>query len=176
MNPQSKVKQFYIGSHLVTVDDNMIPILCKYTWYVSPSKTTFYAATNVKIGGRNHILTMHRLITGMSSSDIDHINRNGLDNRIKNLRFASKKQNSYNRERYNKYGYRGVFKRSGCNNYAFQIQKDNKKVSKGGFSTAEDAGRAYDLECLRLHGEFGIINFPEDREKYIETLRELGVE
>lgn len=47
----------------------------KFTWQVRQQKKTFYAQTNVKIGGNSHIVAMHRLITGLVSSEIDHKNR-----------------------------------------------------------------------------------------------------
>ena len=152
-------RQFYVGSHLITVDEEMIPILSKFTWHVNKDKQTFYAQTSVKIGGKTHCVSMHRLLTGLLSSEIDHINRNGLDNRLDNLRHATKKQNSYNRKRKNKFGLRGVFKRG--ESYSFQIQKDYKKVTGNGFATAEEAAAAYDAECIKLHGEFGLLNFPK---------------
>lgn len=156
-----KPREFYIGSHLIIVDEEMLPILSKYTWCVKPSRNTFYAFTNVKIGELKTVILMHRLITGMGSGEIDHINRNGLDNRLCNLRTATKKQNSYNRVRKNKFGYRGVYQAKDTPRFSFQIQIDGKKVRKHGFETPEQAARAYDEMSKELHGEFGIRNFKD---------------
>lgn len=52
---------------------------------------TFYA--------RNGNVKMHRFILGLKKGDssVDHINRNGLDNRKSNLRFATQRENVWNR-------------------------------------------------------------------------------
>lgn len=157
----NKPKEFWVKTDKVIIDEDMLPIILKYTWHIRKDKLTKYAFTNVKIGNKNFGVSMHRLLTGMSSSEVDHINRNGLDNRISNLRFATKQQNSYNRVRKNKYGYRGVFKPKKSPHYSFQIQFNGKKFTKNGFKTAEDAARAYDLKNKELHGEFGIRNFED---------------
>ena len=159
---KSEVKprcEFYIGSDLIIIDAEMMPIISKFTWHIKPDKKTKYVCTSAKIGGRNTSISMHRLLTGLSNSQIDHINRNGLDNRLINLRFATNKENSYNRERKNSLGFRGVYKHK--NNFAFQIQKDGKRYGGYGFLSAEDAAKAYDLKNKELHGEFGIRNFKD---------------
>ncbi len=143
------------------VDAEDYQFLMRYKWHTKPDKQTFYAYTNITIGGKNARVGMHRLITGMSSSQIDHKNRNGLDNRKENLRFCSKKQNSFNRARKNKFGYRGVFKVHNSPNYSVQIQVNGKRRHAHGFKTPEDAARKYDEFNKELHGEFGIRNFKD---------------
>ena len=152
---------FYVGSHYIKVDSEDIPILSRFTWHVRANKKTHYAYTNIKIGGKNHSVSMHRLLTGMVSSNIDHKNRDGLDNRKENLRHATHQQNSFNRVRKNKFGYRGVYQPTGCSTFAFQLRAGKKHVSKYGFKTAEEAARAYDIASKEIHGEFGIRNFED---------------
>jgi len=161
MTNDKPAREFKIGKHTVIVDEEMIPILAKFTWCAVKSKSTFYASTSVCVAGKRRSLLMHRLLTGMSSSIVDHKNRNGLDNRLENLRFASKSQNSQNRVRKNRFGYRGVWKPSHSPHFAFQIAAGKKKRSKYGFKTAEEAARAYDEASKELHGEFGIRNFKD---------------
>ena len=150
-----------IGEHTVLIDYEMYQIISKFTWHIRKDKQTHYAFTNIKIGSKNFGLSMHRLLTGISSSQVDHKNRNGLDNRLENLRYASKKENSYNRVRKNALGFRGVYKPKGSKNYSFQIQKDGKRYYKHGFKTIEDAAKSYDIKSRELHGEFGIRNFKD---------------
>lgn len=159
---ESKPREFWIfkvGKHSIIVDYEMVPILKLYTWHVRPDKKNFYAYTNVKVAGKNFLLAMHRLLTGMKESQIDHINRNGLDNRTANLRYASNKQNSCNRVRWNSLGYRGVYRHK--NKFACQIQFNGTKYGKTGFTTAVEAAREYDKLSKGLHGEFGIRNFKD---------------
>lgn len=157
-----KGREIVIKDHVILIDDEDFPMVSRMNWHIKKDKNTFYAYSNVKIGGKSTSISLHRFISGMVSSDIDHKNRNGLDNRKENLRYATRKQNSYNRVRKNSYGYRGVYKPKDSSNYSFQIQKDGKRVCKHGYITPEEAARAYDQESLKLHGEFGIRNFPEE--------------
>lgn len=153
--------RFYIGSHVVIVDYDMLPILKQFTWHVKPNRKSLYVHTTVKVGSKSTSISMHRLLCGLPSSEIDHINRNGLDNRLANLRFCSKGENQRNRVRKNTHGYRGVYKHKDSPNYAVQIQIAGKKYSERGFKTAEEAARRYDELSKEHHGEFGIRNFKD---------------
>lgn len=158
---ESKPREFWIGCHVAIVDAEMIPILLKFRWHVKPDKKTSYAYTNVRIGGKQTSISMHRLLSGLPASEIDHINRNGLDNRSENLRFCSKAENQRNRIRKNTLGYRGVYKPKNSSNYAAQIMIGGKRFQKRGFKTAEDAAKYYDELSKEHHGEFGIRNFKD---------------
>lgn len=147
--------------HQIYVDEEDRPFLERFNWQVKPDKNTYYLKTNVKIGGKTTTISMHRLICGLVSSDIDHINRDGLDNRKANLRFATKAENSRNRVRKNLVGYRGVYKPKDSPFFAVQIQINGKKHHERGFETAEEAARRYDELSKEHHGEFGIRNFKD---------------
>jgi hypothetical protein len=81
------------------IDEDDLIIVKKYKWRVYKTKTKYkeqyYAITDVKQpNGKNTTLYMHRLIMNVSKgSVVDHINRNGLDNRKKNLKITSQKEN-----------------------------------------------------------------------------------
>jgi hypothetical protein len=105
---------------------------------------------------------MHRLILGDTNGlDIDHINRNPLDNRRSNLRVATTSQNCANSRVYkNKLcKFRGVSPKHG--KYIARIRKDYKLVNLGLFCTAEDAARAYDSAAKSMFGQFASVNFGE---------------
>lgn len=85
---------------------------------------------------------------------VDHINCDALDNRIANLRLATKQQNMCNRgaTKSNKSGFKGVWK---CNNkYRARIMWNGEQVNLGYFKTPEEANEAYAAAAIRLHGEF----------------------
>ncbi len=161
MSSDKSPREFYVGSHLITVDAEFMPILALYTWHVLKSKKTYYAYTNVKLGNKKFALSMHRLLTGMRDVEIDHKNRNGLDNRKENLRYCTRAQNSINHVRKNKYGYRGVHKPKGTSKFAMQIKIGETRIHRYGFKTAADAAREYDRLSKEHHGEFGIRNFKD---------------
>lgn len=159
MSTTKKALEFWIGKDKVIIDEEMMPIVSMFTWHTKQCRKTKYVNTGIKIAGKKASLSLHRLLTGIKFGDVDHINRNGLDNRLSNLRHATRKQNSWNHVRKNSYGYRGVFKTNRSKSFSCQIQAHGKKYHKHGFKTAKDAAIAYDKESLRLHGEFGIRNF-----------------
>jgi hypothetical protein len=157
----SEPREFIQVNHFrVIVDKNMKPFLSLYKWHVRKNKKTYYAYTNINISGKQKQVAMHRLLTGMRKSMTDHKNRNGLDNRLDNLRCATAKQNSMNRIRKNKHGYRGVYKRKG-GLFGCQIQVGGRKIHEHGFKTAKQAALAYDELNRKYHGEFGLRNFKD---------------
>lgn len=94
-----------------------------------------------------------------SGLEIDHINRNGLDNRRSNLRIATRSQQRANQlKRTHHTTYKGIF--AWGNKWAARISYDNKKYHLGVFDFQEDAAKAYDEAARRLHGQFARLNFP----------------
>lgn len=88
--------------------------------------------------------------------DIDHKNRNRDDNRLENLREASRGQNNINSglQKNNTSGFKGAYydKRRNC--WYAEIWVENKKKFLGRFSTASDAGAAYVAAAKLYFGEF----------------------
>ena len=85
---------------------------------------------------------------------IDHINGNGLDNRICNLREATNKQNSHNvkgPQINGTSGYLGVWFDKDSNKWAARIQVDGKKKRLGKYKTPELAYEAYIAAKRELH-------------------------
>jgi hypothetical protein len=98
--------------------------------------------------------------------DIDHINGDGTDNRICNLRLASDSENLCNRSK-SQYKlpsaaalYKGVnLHRTG--RWRAYIAKDNQYIHLGMFGDEESAARAYDKAARHYHGAFAVLNFPD---------------
>ena len=88
--------------------------------------------------------------------EIDHINGIKHDNRISNLRLASRSQNNQNvrRRSDNLSGYKGVYFESGRGKYHAQIRAGGQFLYLGRFTTAADAHAAYCEAAARIHGEF----------------------
>jgi len=78
------------------ISDQDWPLVRPHKWYANRIGELWYARTNIRLpDGRQRNIKMHRLILGLLDSpqiEIDHRNRNGLDNRRCNLRIASRKQ------------------------------------------------------------------------------------
>lgn len=86
--------------------------------------------------GTKHRELVHRVIFmmhhGWLPDLIDHINRDGLDNRIENLRPACKSLNSQNRgsQKNTKHGMRGIYKDK-LGGYCVYIGLDSERVNLG---------------------------------------------
>lgn len=89
---------------------------------------------------------------------IDHIDRDGTNNRIDNLRLATRSQNTVNTlsGKNSWSGLRGVGKNVGSaiNPYYAKINVSGKLLWLGVFSTAEAAHKAYLKAAIEHYGEF----------------------
>lgn len=86
--------------------------------------------------------------------EIDHVNMNRNDNRITNLRSATKAQNTMNRKAKGKLGLKGVrVQRNGL--YSAIIWVSGKwKYLGGNCKTPEEANSLFVSAAQKLHGEF----------------------
>lgn len=105
----------------------------------------------------------HRLAwiyaNGTCPKQLDHVNGNGEDNRLCNLRPATYSQNMSNtKPRASKYG-RGIYKNK--SKYSVRINVDKKAIRLGTFETVEEAREAYRKGAKKYHGEFARIKSNE---------------
>ena len=87
-------------------------------------------------------------------AEIDHINGNRTDNRIKNLRQATRSLNNQNKYRAmsnSTHGVLGVHLHKGTNRWRARIAVDGKDYHLGLFDTPEKAHAAYVAAKRRLH-------------------------
>lgn len=90
---------------------------------------------------------------------VDHVNRNGLDNRIGNLRIARQVENAANQKRRsdNASGYRGVSWCSSTQKWRAQLQHNKRSVNIGRFETKEAAQAAYLAAAKNAFGDYLLV-------------------
>ena len=148
------------------VDPEYFDRLNSVKWYAQASREGFYALRHVRLeNGRRGISSMHREVLGAVPGEIvDHINRDRLDNRWKNLRVATEAQNRQNVGKHTDAQtseFKGVCFNRQKKMFMARIGYDGEMHHIGYFVEAEDAARAYDREALIHFGEFAYLNFPE---------------
>jgi len=120
-----------VGYAIIDLDD--VELCKKYKWYMRVPKAgdTNYVMTSFDKTGKKEFL--HRVILNyFGNLDIDHINRNGLDNRKDNLRIVTHSENISN----NKYS--GV-KKVPSGKWKATICRNYKNIYIGTFNTKEEA-------------------------------------
>ena len=151
----------YPGMYAV-VDSDDYHLVSGYSWYPMKRGGVFHAAT--KHGSQRNIY-MHRLIADFDM--VDHIDRDGLNNRRCNLRPATKSQNLMNTV--SREGsvsqYKGVSKGRQPGRWRATIKVGSVQIALGQYSTEEDAARAYDVAAVTHFGEYARTNFPIESEQ-----------
>lgn len=140
------------------VDDKDYDYLNQFKWYL---RGKGYAVRNHLRCGKKTSMRMHREIMNCShDKQIDHINRNKLDNRKCNLRFCTNSQNKMNSKGYRMSSskYKGVYFHKGNNKWCAEINFNNKQKYLGIFKIEKEAALVYNQAAIKYHGEFACLN------------------
>jgi hypothetical protein len=105
-----------------------------------------YVSRGIRRNGRYSRVMMHRVVARrggqrITGKEIDHINRNPLDNRRRNLRAVSKSANQHKSgaRRDSSTGCRGITRRTGRDTLIVRIQVDKKREYIGDYLTLDAA-------------------------------------
>jgi len=151
------------------VDDEDYERVGQYSWHVKMPCNVWYAYHLFHLDSGYYLCSMHRFIlklpVGKSGvSPVDHLDRNGLNNQKENLRICTPQENRANAPGCNG-KYKGVTFRSNKNTWRASVEVCGRSHEKCGFSTAEEAARAYDKMAIEYFGEFTYLNFPSEKIK-----------
>ena len=111
----------------------------------------------IKIDGRDY--AAHRLAWLYAHGEwpkghLDHVNRVKADNRMSNLRLATRSQNRMNAVGKSSTGFKGVYWNKSAGKFLVKLQVNGKQIYRGLFTTAEKAHKAYCAVAKHYHGEF----------------------
>ena len=115
---------------------------------------------HIRVDGRSykaHRLAWFHVYGRWPDGDIDHINGDRGDNRIANLREATRSQNNANKAASpkNRSGFKGVNYAPHVKLWRARIGVDGRSIHLGHFKTREEANAAYAVAAREHFGEFG---------------------
>lgn len=136
------------------VDDADYDRLNARRWHgflADPASGAIYATSNGE--------WMHRIVAGaVKGEEVDHRDRDPLNNQAANLRIATRSQNSFNRglRSDNTTGFKGVV--AFGDKFRGVTVLDGRRYHLGTFDDAETAALAYDRAARAVAGEFALTN------------------
>jgi len=148
------------------VDDEDFERLNQYKWcaHFQPNRAnggSFNAVRNGKVDGKFFTVLMHReIVNAPNNKQVDHKDRDSLNNQKSNLRLADHSQNGMNRglHKNNSSGYKGVYFRKDRDRFMARIKKNGRVISLGCYQTAAEAAHKYNEAAVELFGEFAVAN------------------
>lgn len=148
---------------VILVDADMYPMLSSRKWHLSGRFPYKYPKTS---NGKRDI-SMSHLVSGytpwhkVKGLVVDHINRNVLDNRRENLRFATHTQNNANKlvgQKQKWSRFKGVSGYSDWRKWKSYINVNDRQIVLGYYDTELEAAEAYNKAAVEYFGEYAMLN------------------
>lgn len=140
------------------IDNNWFDYLSSWSWYFDGRYAVREARDSEGVGRK--LVYMHRVVMGdpynTNGLEVDHKDSNGLDNRNKNLRWATRAENCRNKviRSCNTSGYVGVSFHKGMKKWRARIWVNKVEIIIGYFISKDDAALAYNDSALKYFGKF----------------------
>jgi hypothetical protein len=160
-------RRIYVGEgRYAMVDPVLFYRLNRYHWTFNSKMERPYAYRYEYISNNKvKLISMHREIMNFPAGRlVDHENGNTFDNRIDNLRSATRAENAQNRGKTRTKTtskYIGVYYDKKKNRWIVRIMCKHRKIHVGTFKDEIEAAKAHDIAAKKYHREFARLNFPE---------------
>jgi len=170
------------GTPVIISQDDIWIIQIFTSWRIAKKNGNYVTVARwmpTEYGYAKEEYRLHRLVTRASSAhEVDHINRNPLDNRRENLRLASRFDQAVNVRRRRRNGkfvskYKGVSSqklKNKTNPWRSAVSPKGKNITLGNFSNEHHAAIAYNIASRIVYGEFAFQN--EVPKKYSTSFKE----
>jgi len=135
----------------------------RYKWYAHSNNRRWYVRGSRYINGVRKRIYLHNLIKPIKikNKELDHINRNTLDNRKQNLRYVTRSLNNFNSK--TKVGgsrFKGVYWNTSRRRWIAKINYKGRQYHLGTFTNEVCAAQAYDAAAVMIAGtEIPYLNF-----------------
>jgi hypothetical protein len=167
MNESAELMVHLAGGKISLVDSDDYRWLSQWSWHAHRVRKTdkWYARRSATANGKRYCVTMHRAILerhgyDLTCLDVDHVNGDGLDNRLANIRPVTKAQNAYNRRKCPGHtsAFKGVYFDSQRAKWRASIKVNGRTIQLGRYLTEEEAALAYNDAARMYFGEFARLN------------------
>lgn len=142
------------------VDDEDFGWLNQFAWQYHSNGYATRTEAGIRVWMHHAIAERHGLVF---EPELDHRDRNGINNQKANFRSATRSQQQANRglRNDNSSSYKGVSRYKKTARWRARITHEGKVYYLGNYDTAIAAARAYDQEARRLYGEHANVNLSE---------------
>lgn len=136
------------------VDDVDYPDLLKYKWHLAKNGYVYRRGDN----GQRTVYIHRQILKAPSNMDVDHMDKDKLNNTKANIRLVTTTQNLRNARPWKKATskYKGVMWSD--QQWRAKIQVDGEQIELGYFLTQREAAIAYNEAALKYFGEFAWLN------------------
>ncbi len=136
------------------IDDNDYPLLVNYSWHYNTKGYAYYSKSMTE-----KVSMTSMIMNPPKGYEVDHIDRNPLNNQRYNLRIVTHQQNCHNRSKPKRGNspYVGVEFQDG--NWSAFLTINGKYTYLGQFPTASIAALARDMWEVYYHGKYAYTNF-----------------
>mgnify|MGYP001619698141 CR=1 FL=1 len=145
--------QINLGQTIVIDDDDFERVSHHrwFTWFDKRKQKYVCPLTQIK---DKHTVLSRFLLNAPKGLQVDHINKNVLDNRKINLRLCNNSINGHNRSIFkkNKTGFQGVYYDKYHKKYRAETRINGKKCFLGYFNSSKEASEVYE-EKVKIYIE-----------------------
>jgi len=159
----------------VLIDEQDAHLFEKYTYHISKDKHTAYVrrTTSRKLGKQKTVRLHNDIMKTPKGMVVDHLNKNGLDNRRENLQTVTQMENVAKGDLgISRTGLRGVCFDKRNKNFLVQATVEGKRKHLGLRPTRISAARLHDEIVEKIDGNPSRTNKVRNKELYDKLLEE----